>query len=119
MTIFLNIFCLIYFLSIINFVIYYIITIISDFSSDFITVGCTHSRTLSSYVGTVFIPAYCCSPLLTTLSVLSLRASGKMALLSTDKHSQVAMKQIARTTRAFCRNRYDNHLSLSQTKPYK
>lgn len=51
--------------------------------------------------------------------VPSLRASGKMALRSTDKHSQVTMRQTGGPAGLFCTNRDDNQLSLSQTKPYK
>lgn len=62
---------------------------------DFIRVGCSHSQTLSSYVGTVFIPACCCPPLLTTQSVLTPEPScqWKDGSMSADKHSQVTMKQ--------------------------
>lgn len=56
----------------------------------------------------IIIPAWCCPALLTTLSVLSIRASGKMALLSSDKQSHVTMRQIGGTTGVFCRSRYDN-----------
>lgn len=61
------------------------------------------------------IPVHCCPPLLTTLCVQSLGASGKMTFLTSDKHSQVTVRQTGGTTEALGGNRYATSRSIPPT----